>query len=315
VKTLIGLVLVLAASVHAADKKKGDTAQPEQTATEKAAAQTASRIRIDKARVFVMDIEKGLPKSITGGFDVTVLAEKPGEKDVRLRGGEMEFIGDSGKGPERVVLKDNVLIDHPQGAIRAEKAEWDFVSNQLVFTGNPVFESDKVKGGRAAKIELNLNTNQMIFENLQTDEITIPSGGSPGGGPSEATAGGILSASDVKNWPALLTKIKSQAQEQTASPGKQLLSVLTSKDRETFMSFPTEKEPSGQIKAMILGRFNRALDSPRFYNPDAWKGITLSEEMQEIAKKDLSSLPKADLGRFNRSLIEAAFPGEIEKKN
>ena len=316
-KQLVTIALLLACIVPCGAQE----AKEEPKAAAAPEAKTVSggkfnRLRLDKGRVVKFNIETGALESITGGFDITVLSEKAGEGEVRLRGSSMQASGQSadGKGPEQIILEGDVVIDHPKANITAEKAEWNFAKNSLVFTGNPILNTDQVKGWRASRMELNMETGVFTSTDSQAAEVMMQRGEGSG----EAASGGataVLAVADVKDWPGLLTKIKAQGQAAEASPGKQLLSLLDAKTREFFGALATDKAPGEKLQAQIVARLNSVLNSPRFYNADAWNGITLPAEAQELVKKDLSSLSKPNLLKLNRMLLVAAYPNEIAAKN
>jgi len=61
------------------------------------------------------------------------------------------------------------------------------------------------------------------------------------------------------------------------------------------------------LSTKLLDALNEALLEEGFYDEDAWEGVELSKEADELKERGLSQLSHEELGRFNRLAMEAAF--------
>jgi len=62
----------------------------------------------------------------------------------------------------------------------------------------------------------------------------------------------------------------------------------------------------------MLAALRPVLDSTEFYTPDLWPKMILNEEGQRLLTKGVDVLDHRELVRFNRLLLEVAFPEHVE---
>lgn len=267
------------------------------------------RMRIDKGKQVVYNIETGMLESVTGGFDITLLPKNPEEKGVRLRGDTLEFVAPQKEGerPTQLILKSNVIIDHPQVVIMADKAEWDQESNVLVFTGNPMIKSSQAKEIRGTRMELDLNTMKFHVQDFAAPEVNLrqePKAANP-----EKPA--VFDTSSVRDWSAFLARLRKENEAARATPGKTLTAMLDADSRAAIVKLSSKDAPSEALTKKVSGAIDAALRSKAFYSAAAWEGVTIPEDAQELLDKGIESLSARDTIRLNRALLESAFPNDI----
>ena len=241
-------------------------------------------------------------RKMMDGVRIRLISENPDQKDLPIRCQTM----DRGLGRRRqsTVASDprRRCRDSPPASRRiVQRAEWDFNTGLLVFTGNPVMNSDRVKGLKAERMILNFKTNNFEMENFTADRVPL-SGGEAA--PASASDPNLLTEADVSDWPGLINALKADLAREGANPGKQLVSKLDSTGQTTIKSFSTE-QLAGQ-KGDLVKQINKILAAPGMYSSAAWANITLGEEVKGLLAK--KTLDRAEQILQNRLLLDAAYP-------
>jgi len=123
----------------------------------------------------------------------------------------------------------------------------------------------------------------------------------------------------------LLTKIKAEYDGDVPAPGKQIWPLLDDHIKNEFSSSqenektqktqsPSNRSPvsSSQISSMALSnQLNELLQERDLYDEAAWQSASLSDEAKNLSAKGIDQLDESELGRFNRLLLDAAYPGLI----
>jgi len=246
----------------------------------------------------------GQIKSLTGGAKVTLLSDDSAKPPLPISANSITFTPSEQdlKKPSKILLDQKVVVTHPQGTVRADKAEWDLEAGILVFTGSPVMSTPQAKEIRADKLILDFNGNHIRGEGIRIQELRM----GEGIGSGESADPSLLTASDVKDWSGFLDKVRTQAGAGEQSPGKQMVSLLEPKVQNLIKTLPTEQLVEN--KDSILKQINKVLQNPKLYDEAAWNGI----EVPAAAKDLLSKKPEGPgQTRLNRLLLEAAYPGMI----
>ncbi|MBI4558048.1 MAG: hypothetical protein HY706_10750 [Candidatus Hydrogenedentes bacterium] len=269
-----------------------------------------SRIKNLRAGRLEINLKKGAIESISAGADITLESRDPSQPPLRLRADEFQFTNpETGAGPEKIVLIGNVIIDHQDGTITAGHAEWNQKTQTVILTEKPVINSPVASGLRGSRMELDLESGQLIIDSAEAESVSVSNA-------SRGDAGGrdpaLLRATDVRDWPGLLSKIKAQGAKSEASPGKRILTLLTADVRKQFLNLPENQTPDDETRAVIIRQLNSVLQRPEFYEESAWQGITLSPDASALLKKraDTGALGPTEVTRLNRLLFEAAFSNE-----
>ncbi|HOC67796.1 MAG TPA: hypothetical protein PLL36_00340 [Candidatus Hydrogenedentes bacterium] len=245
----------------------------------------------------------GAIEEMTGGVRIRLVSTDPGLAPLPIKAGSMKFTWGEGKAtPSTITMETNVLVTHPDAEISAGRAEWNFDSGELVFSGNPVVNSERLKGLRGERMVLNLKTN--TFEVTQVRADQVPLQGAQAAAPGPAAHADELRTSDIADWTRFIDAIKGEAQGEAPSPGKQILNQLTAENQRLLLQMDTDLLL--ERKEDILRLINSVLSQPDFYSPQAWERLSLPEEATSLVGK--KSLDSGEQVRFNRLLLEAAYP-------
>lgn len=263
-----------------------------------------------------MEIEAGVMKGnfatgaideLTGGVRIRLLSDEPGLDPLPIEAGKMTFTWTKGRTtPTTIVMETKVKVKHPDAEISAGRAEWNFDTGELIFSGDPVVNSERLKGLRGERMVLNLKTNTFEVTQVRADQVPLHGAGDASGASSNPDE---IRAGDIKDWTALIDAIKAEAASESDSPGRQILEQMPESNRKLLMTMETSQLV--ERKEDILRLFNGVLSASNFYKPEAWKGKPLSDEIQKLIGTE--GLDKAGQARLNRLLIEAAYPFAFAK--
>jgi len=256
------------------------------------------------------------PNKITGGVSITLRAEDASVKPLNLASAEaeLEYSDPETLRPDVIVLKGSssrqVVVEHPQGTITADRADCNFRTKKIVFTGNVSAKMEKMPPMKTDRIEFDMDSGAWSAEGSVTVQgISL-------GGASRADGGAamwLLREADVRSWEGLIEKLKSQGAADAPSPGKRILALLDPEARKTLETVDTSTLL--QNKADLLKAVNGVLKESAFYDKEAWAGIPLDGEAQPLAAEmERGNLPASEIPRLNRRLLEAAYPREIVKR-
>ena len=124
-------------------------------------------------------------------------------------------------------------------------------------------------------------------------------------------AGSFLRDDDFLNRDKLVEKIVAAGKSTQPSPGRRVWELLdeptrqslTRETKDRFESRARFRNVVESLQAMILRR--------DFYRESDWDKSKLPASARTLYAKGLAKLPDDELARFNRLLLEAAFPDEI----
>lgn len=124
-----------------------------------------------------------------------------------------------------------------------------------------------------------------------------------------------LRRSTVTQWNTLAQRLVEQGQSETPSPGRQVWSRLPDGLKKTLADRGAEAEGDFpfEVALQILDGLNKAIADRSLYDSAAWQQIELNDEARALRDQGVESLSDNDLARFNRLLLEAAFPEEIPR--
>ncbi|MCF6285294.1 MAG: hypothetical protein L3K26_08900 [Candidatus Hydrogenedentes bacterium] len=259
-----------------------------------------------KAGLMRGNINTNRPESFSNGARIVLKSSDGSKPDLPISANTITFSWKDGQSsPVSIKMDGNVDIKHPDANITAQHANWNLETGDLVFTGNPVMDSTELKGLRAEKISINLNTG--AYEMIQGEIDETPIGGMDSGG-SDTPIPGELTEADITDWAGFINAIKAQGQASGENPGKQLLTRLDEKTRNLLQTIDTPTLVSN--KGDILKKLNGVIRKPGLFKRNAWKGITLSDEAEVLIKiKDQT--PEEQV-RQNRLVLHAAYPNMLK---
>ena len=257
----------------------------------------------------IMDVEAGEYEGgldgriyrLSGGAKVRLYSDDPDKEPLPISAHAMTFSypDEGGSRPSAILLEGNVVVTHPEGTIRAEKADWDLDEGILTFTGNPVMSTALADEIRGEKVIINFNEDRVLIPGIRIKEMRL----------GEARDPSLLSETDVRDWAKFLDTMQTQRGADRPSPGKRIVSLLDPEAQNQIASATPEQLLAN--KKGVLKQINGVLANPKLYDEAAWEGIGLDEETQDLLAKD--ELPSRQQTRLNRLLLQAAYPDLIAK--
>jgi len=131
----------------------------------------------------------------------------------------------------------------------------------------------------------------------------------------------------VCDWLGWLAELKRQANLEDPSPGKRVWEVMDPVVKGRIGALEAGRQPDTEAKAEIINGLDRLLGDNTLYDEEAWEEVQLPEEAAVLMERLAEGVPEArteklrekarqQFGkmqrRFNRLLLEAAFPGKLE---
>lgn len=258
-------------------------------------------IRVGEAR---MSLDPARVDEMRGGVQIELVSDDPDVGVVPISAGIMRFVYKEGDMPAEIHMEGNVDIRHPLASIKAERADWNFASGELVFSGNPIMNSEMIKELHSEKMVLNFEKNTFQAFAASADEVPIKGGDGFG---AQGGTKAALRASDITDLPALLAKLKEESRADAASPGKVLVEKLDATPRQLLLDSPISFLVDN--KDALLREFNRVVQEESLYDPEAFASVELDAETKELSAKETPTVEERV--RLNRLLLHRAFPAEI----
>jgi lipopolysaccharide export system protein LptA len=246
--------------------------------------------------------------NLVGDADIVLRSSDPNEGNIRLRASTVLINLASSETNEirSMTMQNRVIVEHPDGTVRADRGEWDVQSGGLVFTGNPIVNSPMLKEVQGDRIEINLDTGEARVVNPKVSGIQFKAGnGERSQNPFH------LSLASIVDWPLLIRTLQDQHASEAESPGKRILNLVDPQVRAALPNLDPSKEPVPEIKSAVVDQLNRVLGQSTFYTAEAWDGISITPEAQALLDKGYSVLTDSQVVELNRRLLEAAYPQAI----
>lgn len=120
-----------------------------------------------------------------------------------------------------------------------------------------------------------------------------------------------FSVSDFKEPAKLISKLRDDKQSSN-SVSLFLKGKLSRRFQQQIDEYNDEMELSRELLETLVKEFNKLIEMP-LYQQEIFVSINLSEETKRILSTKYNYLKKDDLVRFNRILLEDAYPYEIAK--
>ncbi len=265
--------------------------------------------------VLEFNIETGRVDRISGNpAEVELIPPDPSKPALVVRASEMRFrYENEDSEPEGLVLTGNVRVRHPQGDITADSGDWNGQTGELNFKGNPVVMKRQT-GGDLTAPEITFNTvSGKLTAKGGFKLVNMPLSGTPAAPEAKVESPYLFVPADIKDWPGFLTRLNEQGASADPSPGRQILAQLRPEVRKQLGNITTRQTPNAATQEVIVKELNGVLDEVDLYDADAWKGVALDADGQALLEKG-AKMNKGELIRFNRRLIEAAYPDYIVRK-
>ncbi|MBI1321288.1 MAG: hypothetical protein GC168_20375 [Candidatus Hydrogenedens sp.] len=239
----------------------------------------------------------GTIQEMSGGVSIVLKSDDPEKSDLPIQAGSITFDWPQGQAqPSRIVLSGNVRIKHPDADVSADRADWNFDTGELVFTGNPVMTSARVQGMKGEKMTLDMEKGTFSVTGVSVPMLDLNGAGGAGGAD-------MLRPDAIADMAGLVNALKAAWSAEAASPGKHILSLIESGNRQQLLNSPTNLVVENS--KLLLKQLNALLPREDFYNAGAWAGVALGDEAQALAAKE--TLEEKERTHLNRLAFNAAF--------
>ena len=116
---------------------------------------------------------------------------------------------------------------------------------------------------------------------------------------------------DIYDWPVFLKELQRQSQAETPSPG-QRIATQAGKPLATLLSDPAlTKDLTPARVNEVVEALNSLLSKESLYDPDAWRGVRLSDATKDLLARKPAELGQEDLNYRNRLLLRDAYPAHL----
>ncbi len=116
---------------------------------------------------------------------------------------------------------------------------------------------------------------------------------------------------DVRDARGLIKAIHKQHRAGRPSAGRRIWEKFDASTRQQLDTFSQSEDVRGkayfQDVDYLVTALNGLLNQDDLYRPEDWNDVILSSEARELLKRDGAQLPRDDLARANRVLIETPF--------
>jgi len=207
---------------------------------------------------------------------------------------------------------------HPPGTIPAETLQAECYSAFNTMISDPeLFDARAWQGSRIAAeadnllhkaMQRQMSTAELRVLNRRLIETAFPS-------EIAAGQGGSIQADQITNMSSLAHRIRLEARQPTPKPGKRMFAGFSTGLQNALRDLPEGTPPDAALGTRLVAAINSILDNPNLYDSVAWSTHPLPEDAAQSLENLAANLPVAELQRFNRLLMEAAFPEMIAQSH
>jgi len=117
----------------------------------------------------------------------------------------------------------------------------------------------------------------------------------------------------VLDWPGLAGVLRTCAETPGPSPVKRVWDRLSPTLQRRLTRMTPEARLDKKTQTLLMHELNAVLDERDLYEEALWAHTGLNGETRALQEKGLANLSTREMARFNRLLLEAAFPDDIAR--
>ena len=122
----------------------------------------------------------------------------------------------------------------------------------------------------------------------------------------------FLRSDDVLDWAGLAGRFNVHA-DAGPSPVQRVWERLSPALQRRIEAVPQGHTPDRKSRGLLIAELNAVFEERDLYDDALWEHTTLNGESHKLLEKGLPHLSGREATRFNRLLLEAAFPDEIAR--
>jgi len=128
---------------------------------------------------------------------------------------------------------------------------------------------------------------------------------------ADAEHAGRFRPGSVTNWPNFCTALVDNSNEQGA-PAQRIMPRLSEESKAMVRSVAAATSVDPETETALQDAFNVLIAKKDFYDEQAFAGVTLTGEAEELRTEGIARANLAKVEHFNRLVLEAAFGDHIE---
>jgi hypothetical protein len=148
------------------------------------------------------------------------------------------------------------------------------------------------------------------LQDLQVPPVPFPNVQQPVMPDVPADDPNLLTEEEVPLLAGLCYRIDQESRQPQATPGKHICSLLDGEALRLLRRAAAGAELNADERNQLLDALNELLDNPKFYNAASFRLVPGVATMRLWGRDDGGNAPKG-VRRFNRALLEAAYPKQI----
>ncbi|MGL4461818.1 MAG: hypothetical protein ACRC1K_06655, partial [Planctomycetia bacterium] len=128
-----------------------------------------------------------------------------------------------------------------------------------------------------------------------------------------------LRSTDVLNWAAFCSTLRSQSAKEEAGPGRRMWSLFDAATRKTIEELAAAFDAAAARRApadvseekldVVLKALNDSLDKTEFYDAKDFAETSQSAELKRLLAQKPADLEPVELRRRNLMLLQSSYPG------
>lgn len=116
---------------------------------------------------------------------------------------------------------------------------------------------------------------------------------------------------DVLDWDDFIDAIRPHSSAAPKTAADRCAALLPESARNIIADTTAGERWTGKMQRDVLDGLRSVIDAPTLYDEALWRGAALTDEAKSFAAIGAQELSDRELRRFNRLLVEAAFPGVV----
>jgi len=130
---------------------------------------------------------------------------------------------------------------------------------------------------------------------------------------ADAEHAALLRPADVADWPGFAAALATPGANRRTGPAARIKELLPEQVNDAMQTAAESGQADSQLQAQLSTALNGILENREFYEEETMAGIRLPDQGQKLLQEGIKKLSPAEVERFNRLVLEAAFPDQIAK--
>lgn len=129
---------------------------------------------------------------------------------------------------------------------------------------------------------------------------------------SKENGSSLFKMTEAIDWPNLCARLSDEAKEHSPNPSERVLEVLPQEKREVILSVARGADVD-ERKSEFVQTFNEVLKDRNLYQARNFERVLIKGDAEMLLNRGRNNLSDSEIERFNRLILEAAYPQVIAK--